>query len=241
MGWKALGTLATVLLILAESAARGEPIAALPANLTLTVRTYDNFGVSAGNLMTAQRLTAEAFRQAGIVITWVKCSRASDMSPMGKSPRCAEPPDGADVIVQIVSGPRDPTSYPNALGFSVVSKEGREAPRLATVFADRVLSFAHSAATNAGAVLGLAMAHEIGHVLLNTNTHADNGLMRAVWFRSGLRRAARREARFHRTEAENLREGLRSRIQSAMSLSLQSEAHPSSTASLDLGAEAPND
>src|SRR6185503_1967607 len=223
MGGKALGTLATVLLILAESAARGEPIAVLQANLTLTVRTYDNFGVSAGNLKTAQRVTAEAFREAGIVITWVKCSRASDRSPMGKSPRCAEPPDSADVMVRIVSGPRDPTTYPNALGFSLVS-EGREAPRLATVFADRVLSFAQSAATNAGAVLGLAMAHEIGHVLLNTNTHANNGLMRAMWFRSGLQRAARREARFHHTEAENMREGLRSRIQRAKSASLQLEA-----------------
>jgi len=37
-------------------------------------------------------------------------------------------------------------------------------------------------------VLGFAVAHEVGHLLLGTNAHAAAGLMRALWSRSDLQR-----------------------------------------------------
>jgi len=37
-------------------------------------------------------------------------------------------------------------------------------------------------------LLGFAVAHEVGHLLLGTNTHAAAGLMRAVWSRSDIQR-----------------------------------------------------
>ena len=74
------------------------------------------------------------------------------------------------------------------MGFSLVGTPGA-VPFLATVYADRVASVARGAGIDSRRVLGLAIAHEIGHVLLNSNTHAVSGLMRADWSRNDLRRA----------------------------------------------------
>jgi len=73
------------------------------------------------------------------------------------------------------------------MGFSLVGTADA-APFLATVYVDRVRSVSRAAHIDARRLLGLAMSHEIGHVLLNSNTHAASGLMRAEWSLSELRR-----------------------------------------------------
>src|SRR3970282_1353415 len=55
-------------------------------------------------------------------------------------------------------------------------------------------------------VLGRAIAHEIGHLLLNTNSHPEAGLMRAAWSRSELRRNATDDWRFREEDAKKIRE-----------------------------------
>jgi hypothetical protein len=74
-----------------------------------------------------------------------------------------------------------------SMGFSLVGTPGA-APFLATVYVDRAESVARGAGIDPRRVLGLAIAHEIGHVLLNSNSHAPSGLMRADWSRTELRR-----------------------------------------------------
>ena len=90
------------------------------------------------------------------------------------------------------------------MGFSLVGTAGA-APFLATVYVDRVESVARGAGIDARRVLGLAIAHEIGHVLLNSNTHAPSGLMRADWSRNELRRKDAAAWQFLDTEAARVR------------------------------------
>ena len=90
------------------------------------------------------------------------------------------------------------------MGFSLVGIAGA-APFLATVYVDRVESVARGAGIDARRVLGLAIAHEIGHVLLNSNTHAPSGLMRADWSRNELRRKDAAAWHFLDTEAAHVR------------------------------------
>ena len=52
---------------------------------------------------------------------------------------------------------------------------------LAYVFGDRVKTFADSYHLSVAAVLGCALAHEIGHLLLPVNAHHGGGIMRASW------------------------------------------------------------
>ena len=66
----------------------------------------------------------------------------------------------------------------------VVAREGS----LATVYVDRVNALADIAGRDRAELLGLAIAHEIGHVLLGTSAHAAVGLMLATWTAYELRR-----------------------------------------------------
>jgi hypothetical protein len=51
----------------------------------------------------------------------------------------------------------------------------------ATVFMNRVDRLADVAQYSRNAVLGRAIAHEIGHLILGSNSHSETGLMREVW------------------------------------------------------------
>jgi hypothetical protein len=72
-------------------------------------------------------------------------------------------------------------------------------------------------------VLGHAMAHEIGHVLLGSSEHASSGLMQARWTPATLRLASAGLLAFRREEAERIGAGLQ-RIQARR----QSPAQPTS-------------
>jgi hypothetical protein len=56
------------------------------------------------------------------------------------------------------------------------------------------------------------MAHEIGHVLLNSNTHAEQGLMRADWSRAELRRTDQAAWNFLESEAAIVRAAAQQRL-----------------------------
>lgn len=56
-----------------------------------------------------------------------------------------------------------------------------DSPRVAYVFYDRVQQVARRYQTSDGSVLGVAIAHEIGHLLLPYGSHSSSGLMKAVW------------------------------------------------------------
>ena len=152
---------------------------------TIFIRTFNNVGVPAADL-TAARAHAEAVLQdAGLNIVWADCW-VGDRQPADAPARCTEPV-GGDIVLRLQKTNGTDGSRFVSMGFSLVGTEG-VAPFLATVYVDRADSVAKGAGIDARQVLGLAMAHEIGHVLLNSNSHAPNGLMRANWSRHELRR-----------------------------------------------------
>ena len=62
-----------------------------------------------------------------------------------------------------------------------------------------------------GELLGRAMAHEIGHMLIGTSAHARFGLMRAVWASGELRRGMPLDWVFSAKEGAELRRRLDAR------------------------------
>jgi hypothetical protein len=101
------------------------------------------------------------------------------------------------------------------LGYSLVDRAAR-AGKLATIYVDRVRWLARQAGVDTAMLVGFAIAHEIGHLLLGTNAHGSSGLMRAVWSRTELRRGDAADWSFAPSEAARMRssllrrEGLRS-------------------------------
>ena len=52
---------------------------------------------------------------------------------------------------------------------------------LATAFSDRIAGAATRVGVDAGTLLGLVIAHELGHLLLGSGYHGWTGVMRADW------------------------------------------------------------
>ena len=168
--------------------------------LSLVVRVYDTFGVPAADLASAHAVARAILQDAGIAVAWRNCSAEP----------CEERVAPAEIVMRIVAAP--PASEPGSLGFSYVDVEHRSGT-LATVFADRVnvleaLAGGDGGHVLAGPLLGRAMAHEIGHLLLGTVHHADRGLMRGRWTTIDLRKNQPWDWTLSREEAAQIRRAI---------------------------------
>ena len=85
------------------------------------------------------------------------------------------------MVVRIIDAPADnPTLHPEACGVAYVLKE-TDRGWLATAFSDRIADAATRVGVDAGTLLGLVIAHELGHLLLGSGYHGWTGVMRADW------------------------------------------------------------
>jgi hypothetical protein len=175
MASQAVGVLAAMVL--------AAPVAG--AAQTVTIRTYNNFGVAPADLAGARPHIDAVFREAGVSVAWVDCW-FRDQEVTESAERCRRPLEADEVILRLQAANPLPGKRYVSMGFALVNvAEG--APFLATVYADLVRSVARDAHLDYRLLLGRAIAHEIGHLLLDTNRHAEHGLMRAGWSTAELR------------------------------------------------------
>jgi hypothetical protein len=160
----------------------------------LVVRTYDNFGVAAEEMTTARALASVILTEAGVEVVWRDCSAS-----------CADAPGSADVLVRIVAAPEAVVA--ESLGCAVVDLQQRTGT-LATVYADRIRVLAFRTGVTAGTLLGRAIAHEIGHLLLGTAGHSAAGLMRGFWSDRDLKRDDAPDWTFSRDDVARIARGL---------------------------------
>ena len=170
--------------------------------LTIFIRSYNNFGVPAADLAAARQDAEAVLERAGVTVVWADCW-VGDRQPVSAPARCQEP-IGGDIVLRLQKAAVADRSKFVSMGFALVGTTGA-APFLATVYVDRVESVARGAGIDPRRVLGLALAHEIGHVLLNSNRHAPSGLMRSDWSRNELRRTDTAAWQFLDGEAVHIR------------------------------------
>lgn len=170
--------------------------------VTIVIRSFNNVGVPAADLAAARQHAEAVLRDAGVNFVWADCW-IGDRQPANAPSRCRQP-IGGDILLRLQKSNGADRSRFVSMGFSLVRTEDT-APFLSTVYVDRVESVARGAGIDARRVLGLAIAHEIGHVLLNTNSHSASGLMRADWPHHELRRKDARAWRFLEHEAGRVR------------------------------------
>jgi hypothetical protein len=103
------------------------------------------------------------------------------------------------------------------LGFAVVESATGDGV-MATVFMDRVQTVAQRAAVPASALLGRAIAHEVGHLLLATNAHSRSGLMREIWTDAELALGRREDWLFNPSDRSTLLENVTERSAQRTSL-----------------------
>jgi hypothetical protein len=170
-----------VLCVLASPAAADEqPQSPLP------IRVYNNVGLPAEDLRTATLGAELILGRAGIAVAWIECWNR-DAEPAMGAEICRRPAEADALTLRLPSSSSVRPAKVVSMGYSLVRLEDR-APFLATVYMDVVTSVALDANIDVLALLGRAIAHEIGHLLLNTTRHANGGLMREKWTQDELRR-----------------------------------------------------
>jgi hypothetical protein len=160
-------------------------------------------GCSSAARKEAQAIASRIFRRVGIEVRWMDCSLAEDGTLA--SQECTAPFETNTVILRLV--PTSPATRVqfgrNTLGIAAQAETGTEAS--ASVFHDRVKQLANVWRVSRVVVLGHAMAHEIGHLLLGTGSHSPSGLMRAHWSRKHLTRAAEGNLLFSSQQSEAIK------------------------------------
>jgi hypothetical protein len=168
---------------------------------SLLVRVYDNTGVPAAERSRALARAGGILASVGIEAAWLECPRHG--TGRWRSV-CDSPPAPAEIIVRLVHSSTEGTAHlARALGYSLVDG-GTGRGTLATVFTDRVDTLAHRSRSDRAALLGRAIAHEIGHLILGTNEHSDRGLMRETWTFQEVQRNRPDDWRFTPAERDEL-------------------------------------
>lgn len=197
--------------------------------ITLVVRLYDNGTLADADRAVAIDTAATILLASNIPTSWPGCQppSAGRVLPFGSGSGdgseeqdpsyvipfgCNRPMGPGELAVRLVRGttPRH-TRGDLPLGYSLVDT-ARGGGALATIYLDRVEWIAGTTGVDVRVILGRAIAHEIGHLVLGTNAHGEHGLMRAVWSRRTLERNAPGDWLFTPQESADLHRALGRRV-----------------------------
>jgi hypothetical protein len=198
-----------------QSAAAGSP----ETSLTVTIHVHDYAQVDHKTLMEAEKVATEIFRKIGVETRWVDPALPSDKKQEGLANQRSI--NLSDIQLDVLPpSMAERLGLPNnVMGLAPGTERDRQ---LVYLFYDRVKAIAErqmKARVDAGIstyairvqILGHAIAHEIGHILLNLNSHSDIGVMRANWDLKQLQDACYGYLVFTPPQAEAIRLEIRRR------------------------------
>jgi hypothetical protein len=162
------------------------------------VRLYDMAGIGAETTSTALATAGAALRSASIAVEWEHCANRRAPGP------CDAPPAG-EYVIRIVRTADTSGRGPRPLGEALVNIATGSAA-FATIYFQRVHRLSQAAGADEAQVLGYAIAHELGHLLLASHVHSDQGLMRPQWQERDLRRRRDTDWRFSAQDAAAIRD-----------------------------------
>jgi hypothetical protein len=148
-------------------------LAAAATALTLTVRVYDLYGVSDAERARGIELAQRTLAHAGVASAWIDCTRRPGVD---RPARCAAVLETNEIVLRFQ---RESPRGEHILGTAVVQDSGPNV--FASIYAHSILARSARTGVPQSTILGRVMAHEIGHLLLGTNSHAPTGLMKASW------------------------------------------------------------
>jgi len=146
-----------------------------PRSPQVAVNVYDDAHVSPQVLTQAVRDATRIFQKIGVDTVWMECR--SSKADTERTSEC-RPPSGPTVLaVRIV--PWSSRRGQAVFGAAFLSPEGQGT--YCDVFYDSVNKLHRDWHITPSRVLGHALAHEVGHLLLGTNAHSRIGIMRPNW------------------------------------------------------------
>jgi hypothetical protein len=167
------------------------------AESEITVLINDNVGISKAILKQAEVEAGRIFHTAGIDITWVECSGETARAEHA----CSNVPGLNEFELQFVANGR--TSSELVFGLAFLDEDGTG--KYCNVFFDRVMAAHRQLDEDVSRLLGTVAAHELGHLLLGSHSHAPAGIMTAVWRLEVLRQMDMGSLGFTREQAMIMR------------------------------------
>jgi hypothetical protein len=139
----------------------------------VTVRIYETAGLGPELKAVALAVAGTTIASTSADVWWKHCDTR------GQSSACDGPPTG-EFVVRIVRSTTELHGKHLPLGDALVDTSSGAAV-FATIYFDRVARVAQAANIQAATLLGYAVAHELGHLLLASIGHNTVGLMRPIW------------------------------------------------------------
>ena len=188
----------------------------------ISVLVYNYAEVPWQSLDRAEREAAWIFHGVGSEVIWTNCNTAITGIPNGVN--CTQEVRPTELIVRILP------EITVVSGITRDSTMGFAFGNLASVSFCRVKAEAAKFGVGPYAVLGPAIAHEIGHLLLGQQGHSPTGIMRARWQRRDYEAPALGAFKFSAEQAEQVRaeviERERQQVGTAPSLTVTSHTSP---------------
>jgi hypothetical protein len=180
----------------------------------IRVGIYNYANIAPRELQQAERHATALFAMAGVRIVWLQYSHKL------LSARIQTNDPAPDFSVRIlhtsVTSQTKLASGVDIMGESIIPR-GAEVPvagGIANIFNARVREVASASGPFSSAVLGEAIAHELGHLMLGT-AHSRQGVMKILWTSQDQDLISYCELRFLPGEAEGVRRAARSLQQSS--------------------------
>jgi len=184
---------------------------ALPENKDpgsrLTVRVFNYAQASPQTWNLARKIATYILGRTGIQTFWLECSLSSEGN--FTIPACEQPLGSSDLVLRLVPASPATRAQFGSGTLGIAAQPERGTPASASVFYDRVEQLAKGGTTSLPVILGHAAAHEIGHLLLGSDSHSPLGLMRAQmraqWSRQDLQNAVVGDLLFTAEQARVMR------------------------------------
>lgn len=162
------------------------------------VSVFNSSPISHDTIERAEGEASRVFRDVGIEIIWLNCPQ--DTVREAVLGRCVEVSFPLHLHLGILRGSRGLKVSTVGISFSGDDGQGCHAD----LFNEAIQHLREETHVSASVILGHAMAHELGHLLLGTNSHSSIGLMRARWDREDLAKASRGNLRFSQEQSRGI-------------------------------------
>jgi hypothetical protein len=179
--------------------------ASIKEELQVTVAVHNDAEIPASTLLGAEAEASRLFRQSGVALRWLNCPLPADGPEDQGQCRTAEFPAN----LQLRIAPRSRNLSEITFGISYLSADGSGC--YADLFYNPVEEMHERSGVNLESILGDVAAHEIGHLLLGTNSHSGSGIMRARWQSAELGSIRTGTLLFSDTESRQMRSKLAAR------------------------------
>ena len=168
----------------------------------IRVSVYNSSPISSSTLERAEREAGRVLRDVGVEPVWLNCPQ--EISREDSLGRCSEASFPSHLHLQILRVSHG--LKVSTLGISFSAEDGRGC--YADLFYEPIQQLEEQTHVSPSVILGHAMVHELGHLLLGTDSHSPSGLMRAHWTREELASASVGNLRFSKEQCLKIRRRL---------------------------------